>query len=536
MRDFAALISQLDQSTKTSDKVNRLTEYFKKSNHRDVLWVIALWSHRRPKRMVTTSKLREWAAELGGISLWLFEESYHVVGDLAETIALVTSNTSSNTEHKDKLERLHQVIEHLIALQSEEEMVKKNAITQQWKSLSYYESFAFTKLLTGGFRIGVSQQLMTRALEQAFGIPTEELAFRLMGDWNPLEISLHKLLFETNDRAKKVHPYPFYLAYPVEGSLERLEDPALWAIEHKWDGIRAQLIKRGEAFAIWSRGEELITAQFPELEVIKNHLHCDAVLDGEIIAIKDGQPDHFGQLQKRIGRKKPSIALQNQIPVIFRAYDLLEINGQDIRSKTYKERRELLDQFSFLHPLELSEYQVLNTWEAVENERSRSTETKSEGLMIKRLDSSYQVGRKKGGWYKYKNEPFTIDAVLTYVMRGHGRRSTLYTDFTFGLWSKDPAEQDAQLVTFAKAYSGLTDQEFREINKWIKANSLEKYGPVRAVTPELVFEIAFEAVAPSSRHKSGYATRFPRILRWRKDKKKEEANLLSDLDDLIQVR
>jgi DNA ligase-1 len=375
---------------------------------------------------------------------------------------------------------------------------------------------------------------MTKALESAFDIPSDEIAYRLMGKWNPTEVTLKKLLFDNDPEANQSRPYPFFLAYPVENTPEDLGDISQWSIEHKWDGIRAQLIKRNETFAIWSRGEELITEQFPELHSIKDQLKEDVVLDGEIIPIKDGLPDHFGTLQKRLNRKRITNSLLEEAPVVFRAYDLLEYQGKDFREQTYLERRNCLESIPFSGPLQLSKFKIFKNWQEVEDERLRSKQVKSEGLMLKQIDSTYGVGRKKGDWFKYKNDPLNCDAILTYVMRGHGRRSSLYTDFTFALWDRDPKDPEAKLVTFAKAYSGLTDQEFKEINRWIRSNALEKFGPVRAVKPELVFEIAFEGVAPSSRHKSGYATRFPRIVRWRKDKKIDEANRLEDLKNLVR--
>ncbi len=532
MKDFSLLIQRLDQLTKTSEKVKVLCDYFKNAPPKDVIWAIAIWSHRRPKRPVSTTLLRAWAAELAEVDQWLFEDSYHIVGDLAETIALLTCQKEI-TAHPSE-ESLSTIIEELIALRAQTEDQKKAYITRKWGELNYFGSFTFTKLLTGGFRIGISQKLMTKALESAFDIPSDEIAYRLMGKWDPSEVTLQKLLLDNDPEANKSRPYPFFLAYPIENTLKDLGDVSQWSIEHKWDGIRAQLIKRNETFAIWSRGEELITEQFPELYRIKDQLTEDAVIDGEIIPIKDGLPDHFGTLQKRLNRKRITNSLLEEAPVVFRAYDLLEYQGKDLREQTYLERRNYLEKIPFEGPLQLSKFKIFKNWQEVEEERPRSKEVKSEGLMLKHLDSTYGVGRKKGSWFKYKNDPLNCDAVLTYVMRGHGRRSNLYTDFTFALWDRDPKDPKAQLVTFAKAYSGLTDQEFKGINRWIRSNALEKFGPVRAVKPELVFEIAFEGVAPSSRHKSGYATRFPRIVRWRKDKKIDEANQLEDLKNLVR--
>ncbi|MEL6811356.1 MAG: ATP-dependent DNA ligase, partial [Bacteroidota bacterium] len=393
--------------------------------------------------------------------------------------------------------------------------------------------FVFTKLITGSFRIGVSQKLMTRALSKSTGIDEDVLAYKLMGNWDPGTISFHDLILEQRESDYISKPYPFYLAYALEGKPLDLGDISKWNFEHKWDGIRAQVIVRDQQLFVWSRGEELVTAQYPEFEVFMETLPNGTVIDGEILPFPEGKIGTFNDLQTRIGRKNVSKALLQKVPVCLKAYDLLEWKGEDLRSLSFDDRRKLLEEIfqQGLHralPLLLSERMTFEHWEDVAAERERSRELGSEGLMIKKKDSPYLVGRKKGDWWKWKVDPLTIDAVLTYAMRGHGRRSNLFTDYTFGLWN-----EDKELVTFAKAYSGLTDAEFRKVDAWIKKNTLERFGPVRSVTPELVFEIAFEGIARSKRHKSGIATRFPRILRWRQDKKIEEANTLSDLKSMI---
>ncbi|NBC58960.1 MAG: cisplatin damage response ATP-dependent DNA ligase, partial [Bacteroidetes bacterium] len=329
-------------------------------------------------------------------------------------------------------------------------------------------------------------------------------------------------------------PYPFYLAYAVEDKLSDLGPPQNFIFEHKWDGIRAQLICRQDEIFIWSRGEELVTDKYPELETFKDYLPDGTVLDGEILAFPNNDIGDFKDLQKRIGRKNVTKALLKKIPVIFKAYDILEWQTQDIRSTSFKQRRQILDKLfqnltDSITPFHLSETMQFQNWEAVEEERQKAREIRSEGLMIKRADSTYGVGRKKGDWWKYKSDPYSIDAVLTYAMRGHGRRSNLFTDYTFALWNDDKTE----LVTFAKAYSGLTDKEFKEVDRWIKKHTTDRFGPVRQVEAQHVFEIAFEGIAQSNRHKSGIATRFPRIIRWRKDKTIKDANTLEDLKKLI---
>nr|WP_297786818.1 ATP-dependent DNA ligase [uncultured Allomuricauda sp.] len=535
MKQFAQLIKTLDGTNKTNVKVQALSQYFNEASNQDKVWTIAILSHRRPPRPVNTRLLRTWAAELSKIPTWLFEESYHIVGDLAETIALVVPSTEKGTEKS-----LTTFLQEMLALKQKAEAEKKEYLFQHWSVLDYYERFVFNKLITGSFRIGVSQKLMTRALSKATGIEEDILAYKLMGNWDPNRISFHDLVLEEKESDYLSKPYPFFLAYAVEDDVSDLGDVSEWSAEHKWDGIRSQVILRTNEIFVWSRGEELVTDKYPEFEAFVGAIPNGTVLDGELLPYPNGEIGTFKDLQTRIGRKNISKSLLEKIPVKLKVYDILEWKGQDIRNKTYLERRHILEDFysntiksnKETIPLLLSNRLQFNSWDDVAHERDLSREKHSEGLMLKRNDSTYQVGRKKGDWWKWKVDPLTIDAVLTYAMRGHGRRSNLFTDYTFALWDIND-EGEKELVTFAKAYSGLTDKEFRQVDAWIKKNTLERFGPVRSVTPEHVFEIAFEGIAPSKRHKSGVATRFPRILRWRKDKKIDEANSLDDLKALI---
>ncbi|SHF99706.1 DNA ligase-1 [Salegentibacter echinorum] len=529
MRDFSQLIKTLDSTNKTNLKVAALTHYFKNARDKDKVWTIAILSHRRPPRPVNTTLMRSWASELANIPLWLFEESYHIVGDLAETIALVIPAAKEATDKS-----LHQFLQEIIALKAKGEEEKKAYLQENWLALNYYERFVFTKLITGSFRIGVSQKLMTRALSKATNIDEDILAYKMMGNWKPDKISFSKLILEEHEEDYLSKPYPFYLAYPIDGEVEELGDVAGWSAEHKWDGIRSQVIVRNNELFVWSRGEELVTDKYPEFEKFVDLLPNGTVLDGEILPFPEGKIGTFKDLQTRIGRKNISKKLLKKTPVILKAYDVLEWQGEDIRDKAFAERRKILEKLfkkvsSEEIPLHLSKRISFESWDEVAKERERAREEKSEGLMLKKLGSPYLVGRKKGDWWKWKVDPLTIDAVLTYAMRGHGRRSNLFTDYTFGLWD----EEKKELVTFAKAYSGLTDAEFRKLDNWIKKNTLERFGPVRSVTPHHVFEIAFEGITESKRHKSGVATRFPRMVRWRTDKNIHEANNLDDLKDLI---
>jgi len=528
MKRFAALYATIDQTTKTNAKVAALAAYFRDAPEEDRLWTIALFSGRRPRRAITTTKLREWAAERADIPLWLFEESYPIVGDLAETIALVLPEPTAT--HDDSLTAW---ITRLRALDHEDEDARKDAVLSAWAQMPPLERLVFNKLLTGGFRVGISRKLMTRALAQATGQDEAELAHRLMGDWMPETTSYHALIEAPDTGAALSRPYPFCLAYGVEpeDGVENLGRPADWLAEWKWDGIRGQLILRGGEHFVWSRGEELMTDRFPELARARDFLPEGTVIDGEIVAWDGTAPMPFNALQKRIGRKTVPKKLLTDAPVIILAYDLLEQGGEDLRALPFAERRARLDTMLAglpgAAPVRPSALIAFTDWQALHAHRITAREARAEGLMLKRADSPYHAGRKKGDWWKWKLDPLTIDAVMIYAQQGHGRRANLFTDFTFAV------RDGNELVPFAKAYSGLTDAEFRKITAWVRKNTLQRFGPVRQVTPEHVFEIAFEGIAESTRHKSGVALRFPRMKRWRHDKPVNEANTIEDLREML---
>ncbi|RFM28635.1 ATP-dependent DNA ligase [Deminuibacter soli] len=530
MKQFAALVSILGTSTKTNDKLEALSNYFSTANDADKVWVIALFSGRRPKRVVNASLLQQWCIELTQLPVWLFEESYHTVGDLAETIALLLPQTTGNDGND--AQPLHTYLTQLVKLEKETETVKKEYIVTCWMQMTKDERFVFNKLLTGGFRVGVSQKTIVNALAQAVQLPAAVIAHRISGNWDPSTTAFQSLLSEEHASLDSSKPYPFYLAYPLEANPQTLGEPAEWQAEWKWDGIRGQLIKRNNELFVWSRGEELMTDKFPEYNDLNTLLPDGTVLDGEIIPGIDGQPLPFALLQTRIGRKNVTRKQLQEAPINFFAYDLLEYNHEDWRPKSLTERRQQLEQVvnGAQHPaLLLSTIVPFDTWEQLAATRRQARDHFAEGLMLKRKSSSYQVGRKVGDWWKWKIDPFTIDAVMIYAQKGHGRRSNLYTDYTFAVRDGD------KLVSFTKAYSGLTDKEFNEVDAFVKRHAIEKFGPVRTVKPELVFEIAFEGIVASNRHKSGVALRFPRISRWRKDKKPDEINTLDDLKQMLRL-
>jgi DNA ligase-1 len=528
MRQFADLVTTLGTSTKTNEKLDALSRYFATANDKDKVWVIAIFSGRRPKRAVNSTQLWTWCNELAGLPTWLFEECYHAVGDLGETIALLLPEAILS----DASFPLHYYLETLINIEKEEEAIRKEFILRSWQTMTQAERFVFNKLITGNFRIGVSQKTMVNALSKTIHLDSSVIAHRISGNWDPMTTGFADLLSEhavTMDFSK---PYPFYLAYAVEDEVHMLGEPNEWQAEWKWDGIRGQMIKRNNELFVWSRGEELMTEKFPEYHSLKNHLPDGTVLDGEIIPSKNGRPLPFALLQTRIGRKNITKKQLTDAPITFFAYDLLEYEGNDVRETLLTERRILLEKIvnEIDHPaLLLSPLISFTTWDELTNLRMQSRNIGSEGIMLKRKDSIYQVGRKRGDWWKWKIDPLVIDAVMIYAQKGHGRRSSLYTDYTFAVKDGD------KLVSFTKAYSGLTDKEFAEVDNFVKRNSLEKFGPIRTVKPELVFEIAFEGIAASNRHKSGVALRFPRINRWRKDKTVDEINTLDDLKKMLEL-
>ena len=526
---FSDLVMKLGTSTKTNDKLEALVHYFSVADDKDKVWVIAIFSGRRPKRAVNTTQLATYAVELMNLPFWLFEESYHTVGDLAETITLLLPEKTSIGENTKPL---HYYIEELKRIEKEAEEVRKQFIIDSWMEMNYGERFVFNKLITGGFRIGVSQKLMVNALAKTISLEPSIIAHRISGNWDPSTVFFDQLLSEHSATTDWSKPYPFYLAYAIEDNVEVLGDPKEWQAEWKWDGIRGQIIKRNNELFVWSRGEELMTEKFPEYHSLQHVLPDGVAIDGEIIPSVDEKPLPFALLQTRIGRKNITKKQLQEAPIAFFAYDLLEYNGEDWRNRTLEERRTKLEEIvaSANHPtILISPVIPYQSWDELARLRETSRELGAEGFMLKKKTSAYQVGRKRGDWWKWKIDPLVIDAVMIYAQKGAGRRSNLYTDYTFAVKDGD------KLIAFTKAYSGLTDKEFAQVDAFVKRNSLEKFGPVRTVKPELIFEIAFEGIAASNRHKSGVALRFPRISRWRKDKTVEEINTLQDLKKMLEV-
>jgi DNA ligase-1 len=537
MKKFAQLFLSLDETNKTNEKIKVIKEYLLSVSDEDKINMLALFTGRKPKRPINATQLKVWALELSEIPEWLFKESYDVVGDLAETLSLLLPEPQHQQGRS-----LSSWVEEIKALKKRTDEEKKEWLLNSLDQMERQEKFVFLKLLTSSFRVGVSQSLVVKAISQISGLETPTLTHRIMGNWEPETFSYQDLTAEEDGTTDISRPYPFFLAYPIQETSEikksteelqtALGNASEWQAEFKWDGIRAQLIKRENEIFIWSRGEELATDKFPELHPFMQDLPNGTVLDGEILAFKDNQPLPFNILQTRIGRKTISKKMLVDNPVAFIAYDVMEFESQDIRSMSQEARRKVLEQVqsSSTHQeiFRISEIISAENWEKLAIAREQAREMMAEGLMLKRKSATYQVGRKRGDWWKWKIDPLSVDAVMIYAQKGHGRRADLYTDYTFAVWDGD------KLVPFAKAYSGLTDKEIAKVDNFVKRNTLERFGPVRTVKPELVFEIGFEGINRSSRHKSGIALRFPRILRWRLDKKKEEADTLESLILLLQ--
>ncbi len=529
MRRFAELYERLDATTSTLAKVEALVSHFRAAPPEDAAWAVFFLTGRRFKRLLNWRQLFDWTVAATGLPDWLVSESYSVVGDGAETIALLVDRGVRADEAED-LPLSQWVERRILPLRALDDAAQRETVLRWWTTLPRRELFLLNKLLTGEFRVGVSATLVVRALSQVVGVEPSVISGRLMGEWEPTADFFRALVSEEGTALDLSRPYPFCLAYPLEQEVTTLGARGDWLVEWKWDGIRAQLIRRGGKTFVWSRGEELITDRFPEVRDAAAGLPDGTVIDGEILAVRDGRPLPFSTLQRRIGRQKLTAKILADAPAGLMAYDLLEARGEDLRTRPLAERRSLLEEVLRASPqpaFVLSQSVEGGDWESLSRTREEARERGVEGFMLKGLASPYHAGRKKGDWWKWKIDPLSVDAVLLYAQYGSGRRASLFTDYTFALW------HEGELVPVAKAYSGLTDEEISELDRWVRGHTLEKFGPVRHVEPVQVFELHFEAIARSTRHKSGVAVRFPRMARWRRDKRPEEADSLERLLALI---
>lgn len=560
MKAFAALYAELDATTSSNAKLAAMTAYFRSAPAEDAAWAAYFLAGGKPRQLVPARLLRQFGAQAAGIADWLFEESYQAVGDLAETIALLLPDEGPGDDAGLAVWMRERLLP-LRGLPAEECLAALHAL---FALLDMQGRFVCAKLITGSFRVGVSRLLVTRALAEVEGLDSKRVAQRLIGytdlraqpDAQAFRALLAPVSDEEASRADGL-PYPFFLAHalslPIEDFPAQLGPPQDWLVEWKWDGIRAQVVRRAGQAWIWSRGEELVSERFPELLGEAARLPDGTVLDGEIVVWKAGRVQPFAALQKRLGRKTVGARLQADAPVVLLAYDLLEWQGQDCRQWPQARRRAQLE--TLLAPMDrpaagampaplspgetgairLSPLLHGEDWPALAAQRQQSRALGVEGMMLKAREARYGVGRTKdvGVWWKWKVDPFSVDAVLVYAQRGHGRRASLYTDYTFAVWDAPPGVPGRKLVPFAKAYSGLTDEEIRQVDAIVRRTTQEKFGPVRSVVPEQVFELGFEGIARSTRHKSGIAVRFPRMLRWRRDKPAEQADTLDTLSALL---
>jgi DNA ligase-1 len=522
VKQFIDLFIAIDQSNKTNDKVQALVEFFTEAPPADCAWALSLLLGKKPRTPVRRSDLRLWCMEVSGVEGWLFDECYDQVGDFSETIALLVPDEESKEARGSLAEWMTERIGGLAGKPVE---LQKEIVLDSWSMLDAVGRFVYMKLLSATFRMGVSSELALRGAAGALGVPVAQVSEAVMGDWVPTAEFWESI--SSGERSSGGRPYPFSLAHPLAEAPESLGEASDYLVEYKWDGIRAQAIAREQGLFLWSRGEVTIAESFPDVVTSLSGLPPGTVLDGEIMAWEEGAdaPLPFFQLQRRIGRKKPGKKLLEEVPCRLIAFDILEWEGKDVRGLPQRERRNLLEQ---VPGITVSPAWVFKKWSEVIELREFSREQRSEGLMLKHLDAAYEGSRKRGVWWKWKLEPFIVDAVLIRAQLGSGKRAGLYTDYTFALWDED------RLVPFAKAYSGLDDQEIRQVDGFIRNNITDRYGPVREVKPELVFELAFESIQPSTRHKAGLAVRFPRILRWRTDKKPEDADSLQALQQMVE--
>lgn len=528
MNNFVKLYQNLDSTTSTNSKVRHLVDYLTEVEPVDAAWAVYLFGDGKFKRPVSTAQMRKVTYDLADMPEWLFEDAYAKVGDLAETIALILDR-EYDTTLTDAPDGLSGWMESLAELREDDNEEQNKTLKQWYKALNLSETFVLNKLIMGGMRVGVSTGLIAKALAEISGLDETTIKFRLSGEWEPTAEAYRQLVDPESRESNPSRPYPYFLASPLDDKPDDKGSVENWIVEWKWDGMRGQFIKRQDDVFLWSRGQKLITDTFPEVSYHGADLPNGTVLDGEILAWENDRPMPFYKLQERIGRKTVPNKLKEEVPVKFFSYDILERNGADIRDQPIEKRREILESIDLPERFRLSDLVQANSWEEYSRKRNQARDRRVEGLMLKRKGSSYQTGRKRGDWWKWKVDPYTIDAVLIYAKAGHGKRADLYSDMTFGIW------RDNEIVPIAKAYSGLTDEQLSDLDDWIKSNTLERYGPVRDVQPEHVFEIAFSGLAPSNRHKSGISLRFPRIKRWRKDKSPEDANTLEDVQSILNA-
>ena len=537
MRRFTELYVRLDRTTRTSEKLAALRDFFAAADPADAAHALALLVGRRPRRAVSHTELRTLVAERAGLPLWLVGECYDAVGDLSETLSLLLPDPPEPFD-----EPLRETVEERLApLAAASPEKRRDILSRAWDEFDRDQRLVFHKLISGSFRVGVQRKLVVRALAEHAGLEPAVLEHRVAGRWKPTAADFRALLDPDAADADPHAPYPFFLASQLDHPPDKLGDPAEWRAEHKWDGMRAQLLRRPDATLLWTRGEELVTDAFPEIAAAAAKLPPGSALDGELLAFEHGAPLPFARLQRRLNRTSSDLMLFPEHPVVFMAYDALEAGGDDLRERPIEDRRAALEELvaglgaAERETIRVSPLVPFGAWPELARERDRSRERGVEGIMLKRAGSPYRAGRTRGDWWKWKIDPFTIDAVLVAAQRGHGRRASLYTDYTFALRDDRPDADPGSLVRVTKAYSGLDDDEFDRVDAFIRAHTTAGRGPYREVEPKLVFEIAFEGVNRSDRNRSGYALRFPRMARRRTDKSVGDIDALSALRALVEL-
>ncbi len=552
MRRFARLVIELAETRRTSAKVALLEDYLRQAPAADVAHVLGFLVGRRRPRRLPTRRLREWLAESIELPEWLVAACHEHVGDLAETLAILAEDVESESESEVGFDHdgptLDDVMQrYVLAPDLQVERTAQPRIIEAWRHFDRDERFVLHKILGGGFRMGAGRALVIEALARVADVEAAVMAHRLAGDPTLDAGRVTRLLSGLDDTDDAARPFPLALATPIETAISAggvaddpdaiasaLGDVSDWQIEPKWDGIRGQLVRRGATVALWSRHDEPIDRSFPEIVGGASGLGHDVVLDGEVIAVEGAAPRPFAELQRRLGTTRVEPMLFGGTPVAFIAFDLLELDGVDLRSEPLDERRRRLETVlrdrDPLDPIRLGPIVEVGDWSAAAEIRSESRRRRVEGLVVKRRSSPYRGGRVRGDWWKWKIDPFTADLVMTAARLGHGRRAGLYTDYTLAAWTgTDTPDDPRRLVTVASAYSGLEDREIATLDAWIRRSTIGRRGPVRLVEPSVVMEIAFEAVQESDRHRGGIALRFPRIVRLRTDKRATDADELTTI-------
>ena len=554
MKRFSRLVIELAETRRTSAKVALLENYLREAPAADVAHVLGFLVGRRRPRRLPTRRLREWLAESIELPEWLVAACHEHVGDLAETLAILAEDIEDRADAgvADDGPSLDEVMQqYVLTPDLQAERTAQPRIIEAWRRFDRDERFVLHKLLGGGFRMGVGRALVIEALARVAEVDPAVMAHRLAGDPRLDAARVTRLLSGVDDTDDAARPYPLALATPIEMAPSAggvANDPAAitaalgdvsdWQIEPKWDGIRGQLVRRGSTIALWSRHDEPIDRSFPEIVGSAAGLSHDVVLDGEVIAVEDAAPRPFAELQRRLGTTRVEPMLFGGTPVAFIAFDLLELDGVDLRSEALEQRRHRLETLlrdrDPLDPIRLGPIVEVHSWSTAAEVRAESRRRRIEGLVVKRRSSPYRGGRVRGDWWKWKIDPFTADLVMTAARLGHGRRAGLYTDYTLAAWTgHDTPDDPRRLVTVASAYSGLEDREISTLDAWIRRSTVGRRGPVRLVEPTVVMEVAFEAVRESDRHRGGIALRFPRIVRIRADKRAEEADEVGTIAALV---